>query len=146
MSSAAPRPLAEEAALLGAALRDLLTDPAAHASQGHASQAHASQAHASQGHADTRPAGAPVISPMTTCQVCPVCRLVATLAAGRPEVAAHLFTAATSLAAALRAALAGPAGADEDDAATDGTGGTCRPENTTERPRSRSRVQRIDVE
>ncbi|WP_131747464.1 hypothetical protein [Frankia sp. Cppng1_Ct_nod] len=131
MSSAAPRPLAEEAALLGAALRDLLTDPAAHASQGHA---------------DTRPAGAPVISPMTTCQVCPVCRLVATLAAGRPEVAAHLFTAATSLAAALRAALAGPAGADEDDAATDGTGGTCRPENTTERPRSRSRVQRIDVE
>ncbi|SBW25969.1 putative secreted protein [Candidatus Protofrankia californiensis] len=86
---------------------------------------------------------------MTMCQVCPVCRLATTLAAGRPEAAVHLFAAATSLAAAVRAILADRPNAGGDGAAAAGAGrvdDTARRGRTTERPGSGSRVQRIDVE
>ncbi len=200
MTRLAPGPLAQEAALLAAALRDLLAHPAAHAhptdhagDAGHTDHAgdaghtdHAGDAghtdhageddHAGPGRAGSgfrsgspsggggggggggsgcgcRPGGHHDIRPddagMTLCQVCPVCRLVATLAAGRPEVAVHLFTAATSLAAAVRAILAGRPDAGGDGVAADGAGpvdDTAMRGRTTERPGSRSRVQRIDVE
>ncbi|WP_322756018.1 hypothetical protein [Frankia sp. Cas3] len=171
-------PLAREAALLAAALRDMLVDPTLHggaaghratggtdatgSTDGVGSDPHAaaagldgeplsdrvagsgcgSGAHngSSDGHQDNRSGGVSI----AVCQVCPVCRLVAMLAAGRPEVTAHLFAAATSLTAALRAILAGPA-SDVTEGA-DGHDGTDRQAGTTERPRPRSRVQRIDVE
>ncbi|WP_250281640.1 MULTISPECIES: hypothetical protein [unclassified Frankia] len=98
-----------------------------------------------EGHHNARPDAAA----MTMCQVCPLCRVVNTLAAGRPEVAGHLFAAATALAAAVRAVLAGRPDAGTDSAATAGTGPV---EDTavrgwpTERPGPGPRVQRIDVE
>ncbi len=174
-------PLAREAVLLAAALRDVLVDPTLHgATDGHgatdstgssgatgstggvdtdpdagaagldggplfdrvAGSGCGPDAHngSSDGHQDNRSGGASIVA----CQMCPVCRLVAILAAGRPEVAAHLFAAATSLTAALRATLAGPASDVTEGAG--GRDGTDQQAGTTERPRPRSRVQRIDVE
>ncbi|HEX3003770.1 MAG TPA: hypothetical protein VHO27_06140 [Angustibacter sp.] len=48
------------------------------------------------------PAAADEPSTSTTCRYCPLCRGVAAVHAVRPEVLAHLVTAAESLAAALR--------------------------------------------
>ncbi|WP_239308052.1 MULTISPECIES: hypothetical protein [unclassified Frankia] len=168
MTRSTAGPLAREAALLAAALRDLLAEPAAHAGAGGAGGAggadhnhdgaaagfgtgpffgrtagcDGSQAHTGfpAGQQDDRSGGAQIVA----CQACPVCRLVATVAAGRPEVAVHLFAAVTSLAAALRATLAAPVSDVPGSAGSHA--GTDRQESTTERPRPRSRVQRIDVE
>ncbi|WP_157180548.1 hypothetical protein [Protofrankia coriariae] len=213
MTAPAPGPLAQEAALLAAAVRDLLlTNPAVQAYTAHAHAGNTGYAdHAGySGHtgytdhngrsgddthvgkndhvghtggtgpgrtgsgrrAATPSGGAggdagggagcdcglrpedhhearPDAAAMNMCQVCPLCRLVNTLAAGRPEVAGHLFAAATSLAAAVRAVLAGRPDTGTGSAATAGTGpveDTAVRGWTTERPGPGPRVQRIDVE
>ena len=51
-------------------------------------------------------ASAHVATGSAECQLCPVCQLISLLRDVRPEVATHLADAASSLAAALRAAIA----------------------------------------
>ena len=50
-------------------------------------------------------ASAHVATGSPECQLCPVCQLISLLRDVRPEVATHLADAASSLAAALRAAI-----------------------------------------
>jgi hypothetical protein len=77
----------------------------------------------------------------TLCTGCPLCRLLATVAGSRAEVMTHLLSAAASLAAAARAAWPPADGAFPGPA-----GSPAPPRQPTQRTRpARDRVQRIDI-
>jgi hypothetical protein len=77
----------------------------------------------------------------TLCTGCPLCRLLATVAGSKGEVMSHLLSAATSLAAAARAAWPPADGTPPGPAASPDP-----PRQPTHRARSdRDRVQRIDI-
>ena len=141
-----PGSLAQEAALLAAAVREWLgahggpTDaagPAGPAGEEWAGDEPAADAF--HGPPWTVPPGA------TLCTGCPLCRLLATVAGSRADVMSHLFDAAASLAAAARSAWP-PA---DFPRSADSPGPAARPapeRHPTDRPRAdRDRVQRIDI-
>ncbi|ADP79865.1 hypothetical protein [Pseudofrankia inefficax] len=147
----APEPgsLAQEAALLAAAVREWLGahggpdapaaptgwDPFTTGEAADETAAEAPPAGGFHGPPWTVPPGA------TLCTGCPLCRLLATVAGSRGEVMSHLLSAAASLAAAARAAWPPADGAPPGPAASPDP-----PRQPTHRARSdRDRVQRIDI-
>jgi hypothetical protein len=165
--AAAPGPLLQEAALLAAALRDWvgmhgLVDPpgdatstagggAPPAGQQGGTEGGATGdpgggdqgGHASGG--DAGPGGTWAATVPTTCAICPLCRLIASLTGGRPEVAAHLMDAVTSLTAAVRAAWESGAWMPGGSPAASGAGAG-RPESPDDPYATRRRrAQRIDI-
>ncbi|MDT3445944.1 hypothetical protein [Pseudofrankia sp. BMG5.37] len=85
----------------------------------------------------------------TLCTGCPLCRLLASVAGSHAEVLGHLLAAASSLAAAARAAWppAGGPGQGTGDQHDDPPGWQASPRQTaTQQTRpARGRVQRIDI-
>lgn len=153
-----PGSLAQEAALLAAAVREWLgahggpTDAAAGGWESFFTAESAANAGEPAGAAsaadDPGPAvgafhGPPWTVPpgATLCTGCPLCRLLATVAGSRAEVMTHLLSAAASLAAAARAAWPPADGAFPGPAAS-----PAPPRQPTQRTRpDHDRVQRIDI-
>ncbi|KDA44728.1 MULTISPECIES: hypothetical protein [Frankia] len=157
--------LAVEAALLADALRDwaashLPPGPAGHPGPAASSPAASSAAGpaADDAAAMPDPQADPAPGPADhtwPCAVCPLCRLLSSLAGDRPEVVGHLLAAAGSLTAAFRAALGaggegapGPATPRRRETARPASGDHPWPGDTTgTQPATalRPRVQRIDI-
>jgi hypothetical protein len=168
-----PGPLAQEAALLAAAVREWLTTHGAPAAapdgaaftapwaalwdapasdvgdKGTTDQGPRGAAGQAQGD-DPPPAGHTgppwTVAPgATLCTGCPLCRLLASFSGSQTEVLLHLLAAASELAAAVRAAWPLLATAPDPP---DGSAAAQPPGNpTAQRPRPpRERVQRINVQ
>lgn len=186
-----PGPLAQEAALLAAAVREWLTThgtvpldvpegtvppdvPEGTVPPGQADEdlvtfdeADRPGASGHAGSSSTRPGGhesppgsrpepEPRVGPPwavapgeTLCTGCPLCRLLASVAGSHAEVVGHLLAAASSLAAAARAAwpAVGVPGQDPSGQRFDPSAWRASPSQTaTQRTRpARDRVQRIDI-